>query len=155
AGQATSVGAEADVLDRPTGVALERVDLLPGPRVPYLYRRIVGGGGQALAVGADAHAPPRSFEGEDFPPGLRVPHLHLSLPQSSAAGQARAVGAEAYAVDLARGALDDPCLLLNLRVPHLHLPLDGGAGEQAAVGAEADGLDGPRMALEAAFLTRL
>src|SRR5262249_15277816 len=71
--------------------------------VPHLYRLIMAGRGQALAVGAEGHARdpagvPR--EGEGLLAAGGIPHLHL--PRSagrlvSTAGQALAVGAEGHA----------------------------------------------------------
>src|SRR5262249_44239881 len=71
--------------------------LAPLP-IPDLHRLVGAGGGEALAIGAEADAEDLSGvagEGEDFLPALGVPHLHR--PVRAGGGQACAVGAEADA----------------------------------------------------------
>src|SRR5215831_5127542 len=75
--------------------------LLP-PRVPDAHRLVRRGAGQALAVGAEAHAHDPAMvplEDEELLAALRVPDPHRHV--IAGRGQALAVGAEAHAGDLA------------------------------------------------------
>src|SRR5262249_50175210 len=98
-------------------------------RIPHLHLTIrlllayviaPGGGGEAPAVGAEAHAlDPASVlaEGEEFLPGPGVPQLYRVIFRSG--GQAGAVGAEADAPDRVGVTLEVELLLTGLGVPYL------------------------------------
>src|SRR5262249_59638385 len=92
-----------------------------GLRLPQLHRTISAGAGEALAVGAKAHAMHSSgvsLEGEDFLPLLPLPHLYRLI--LAGAGQALAVGAEAQASHGPGVSLEGAEFSASLHVPHLH-----------------------------------
>src|SRR5262249_59053162 len=73
---------------------------LPLVQRPHLHRLVLGGAGQAFAVGAEADAPQKlgmSLEGAEVLSLLRVPHLHRLIPAGT--GKALAIGAEADTAD--------------------------------------------------------
>jgi hypothetical protein len=77
-------------------VALEGEGFAAGAGVPDLRRVVLGGGGEAAAVGTEGHAadlPLVALEGEGFAAGAGVPDLGRAVPGGG--GEAAAVGLKA------------------------------------------------------------
>jgi hypothetical protein len=72
----------------------------PVGRVPHLHGLVLGGGGQARAVGAEGHGEDGvgvPGQGEALAAGVRVPQLHGSI--EAAAGDECAVATEGHAAN--------------------------------------------------------
>src|SRR5262249_15023480 len=118
---------------------LEGEKLLAGPGVPELDRPIGAGGGQRLAIGAEADpgdGEDLTFQGEDLLPPLHLPDLQLC---AAGGGEALAVGAEADTAGRAGVPLElveRVKLLAGPGLPELVRAGAGGGGARA-VGGEA------------------
>src|SRR5262249_46026170 len=117
--------------------------------------------GQALAIGAENHAPDRGrvpLERDGLLSGLCIPHLHRVVRTS--AGQAPTVRAECYELRslhaLPTARLESEEFLVFTRIPNLDGLVRRAAGQMPAVRAEDHVVDVARMPLERSdFLARL
>src|SRR5262249_9139938 len=83
---------------------------------------------------AKSHASDRPLEGEEFQPGLEIPHLYRLV--ISSANQPLSVRAEDHANERVGVSFEGVLYLAGLGIPHFHRFILGSTGQAFAIRAE-------------------